>query len=114
MEADLDLPVLKGMRRVHALNFFEHRGAIWVKWKQYMTSETWSTPVNVIPPKDLPRVAQWRPLPRMQQFADAKCMHAWVDKFESNLAHSGDLELHQADLNSLRAVIDRRDPKYTT
>ena len=48
MEDDLPLPDLKRLRRVHALNFFTHRGAVFVKWKHYMTSDTWSRPVCVI------------------------------------------------------------------
>ena len=56
MEADLGLPVLKGLRRVHAVNFFTHQRAVFVKWKHYLTSDTWSRPVMLIAPADVEKV----------------------------------------------------------
>ena len=68
MEADLDLPDLKGMRRVHVINFFTYQGAVLVKWKHYMSSDVWSKAVCVVPAADVPRVAAWHPTVRPKQF----------------------------------------------
>ena len=88
--ADLYLPVLKGLLRVHAVNLFTHRGAVFVKWKHYLTSEKWSNPVMLIPAADVVRVASWRPSIRPRHLAAKERMHAWVDKFEINLTHCHD------------------------
>ena len=55
-----DIPPLVHLHRVHAVNFFRSNG-IWVKWKLYMTSEEWSSPVLLIPSHEMPLIAAWRP-----------------------------------------------------
>ena len=47
------LPEMTRLGRIHVLNFFRD-GGIWVKWKQYMTSESWSKPILLIPESDIP------------------------------------------------------------
>ena len=42
MEADLNLPILKCLRRVHVVDFFTYQGAVLVKWKHDMSSDKWS------------------------------------------------------------------------
>ena len=112
MEADLDLPVLKGLRRVHTVNFFTHQGAVYVKWKHYMTSETWSKPVLMVPRNGVARVADWRPPVRPRSFDAQNRMHAWIDKFETNLAHSASYTKHKPELDTLRQIIDGKIPEY--
>ncbi len=58
MEWGPGLPDMTRLSRIHVLNFFRD-GGIWVKWKQYMTSDTWSAPVLLIPESDIPNVAKW-------------------------------------------------------
>ena len=114
MEADLGLPVLKGMRRVHVINFFTYQGAVLVKWKHYMSSDVWSKAVCVVPAADVPRVAAWRPtvLPNKLEHKDR--MHTWVDKLETNLSHSADaFRQHKPSLDILRDTIDGKLPAYT-
>ena len=48
MKGDLDLPTIIGLQRVHVVNFFTYQGAVYVKWKHYLTSETWSRLVLMI------------------------------------------------------------------
>ena len=55
-----DLPPLVGMARVHAICIFRHNG-IWVKWKQYLTSEEWSRPMKLLPQHEMTTIAAWRP-----------------------------------------------------
>ena len=111
--ADLDLPVLKGLRRVHAVNLFTHKGAIFVKWKHYLTSEQWSHTACLIPAGDVSRVASWRPSVRPRRFAEPARMHAWVDKYETKLAHSHDaFQKHKPELDILRQTIDGKLPEY--
>ena len=113
MEADLDLPALKGLRRVHVVDFFTHRGAVFVKWKHYMTSETWSRPVVMIPCSGVSRVANWRPPVRPRTFEARERMHAWIDKFEMNLAHSNaSYTKLKPELDTLRQTIDGAIPEY--
>ena len=58
--ARFDMPAMIHLNRVHAINFYRPNG-IWVKWKQYMTSEEWSSPVLLIPSHEIPLIAAWRP-----------------------------------------------------
>jgi hypothetical protein len=108
------LPEMGRLGRIHVLNFFRDNG-IWVKWKQYMTSETWSKPVLLIPEHDIPRVAMWRPAQKQQVFkkkkADAKL--SWLNKFEVSLADaSWTVEKHAAALNDLRDIVNSNTPLY--
>ena len=113
MEDDLDLPVLMGLRRVHTVNFFRYRGAVFVKWKHYMTSPTWSKPVMVIPPSRVSQMARWRPPVVPKRFDHRDRMHAWIDKFEMNLAHSHDAYTkHKLELDTLRQTINGELPEY--
>ena len=111
--ADLDLPVLKGLRRVHAVNLFTHRGAVFVKWKHYLTSEKWRNPACLIQPAGVSRVASWRPAVRPRHFEARDRMHAWVNKFETNLAHSHDeYTKHKPQVDILCQTIDGHLPEY--
>ena len=49
MKNQLKLPTMIGLRRVHAMDFFTYQGAVYVKWKHYMTSDKWSRSVLMIP-----------------------------------------------------------------
>ena len=115
MEKDHNLPVQKGIRKVHALICFTHQGAVCVKWKQYLTSDTWCKPVILIPPSGVPAVARWRPPVRTRSFEGRDRMHAWIDKYETKLAHSHDAYTkHKADLDTLRQTIDGGLPEYSS
>ena len=114
MEADLHLPEMKRLRHVHVLNFFTHGGAVYVKWKQYMTSDTWSTPVIMVPPADVSRVALWRPPVRPKRFPNKGRMQSWLNRFEESLAHSHDAYTqHKPKLDILRQTIDGELPEYS-
>jgi len=113
MEDDLDLPVIIGLRRVHTVNFFTHQGAVFVKWKHYMTSTLWSRPVLMIPQSRVPQVARWRPPVRARHFEHRARMDAWIDKFETNLAYSHDsYTKHKPELDILRQTINGELPEY--
>ena len=113
MDVDLKLPRFKGLRRVHVVNFFRYQGAVYVRWKHYMTSEEWSRPRLLIPSSDVPKVANWRPKVRPKKFELRDRMLAWVDKFETNLAHSHDsYEKYKPELDMLRQTIKHELPEY--
>jgi len=105
-----DIPPLHGLARVHCVNIFRNRG-IWVKWKQYMTSESWSRPVLLIPPHEMPALVAWRPDQVVQEWSpnDQTSKLAWVNKLESILS---DTSQYGADMNFLRQVIRREQPFF--
>lgn len=106
------LPEMTRLGRIHVLNFFRD-GGIWVKWKQYMTSGTWSKPILLIPESDMPRVAAWRPAQRQQCFKQASTKLAWLNKFEVSLADANwSLHKHSDALAQLRALVNSRAPWY--
>ena len=76
-----------------------------------MTSDTWSKPVILIPPSGVYAVAMWRPPVRPRSFEARDRMHAWLDKYETKLAHSHDAYTkHQPGLDILRKTIDGHYP----
>ena len=98
--------------RIHVLNFFRD-GGIWVKWKQYMTSETWSKPFLLIPESDIPRVAAWRPAQRQQCFKNPSSKLAWLIKFEVSLADATwSLQKHTDAIAHLRDIVNSKAPLY--
>ena len=108
------LPEMTRLGRIHVLNFFRD-GGIWVKWKQYMTSETWSQPFLLIPESDIPMVAAWRPAQRQQVFKNPSSKLAWLNKFEVSLADATwSLDKHSDALGSLRDIVNSKDPFYQT
>ena len=79
-----------------------------------MSSDTWSTPVIVIPPADVSRVALCCPPVRRKHFPHLGRMHAWIDKFEQSLAHSHDAYTkHKPELDILRQTINGELPEYS-
>lgn len=67
----------------------------------------------VIPPSDVSRVATWRPPVRTRRFEARERMHAWINKFETNLAHSHDeCTKHKPELDTLRQTIDGELPEF--
>ena len=86
---------------------------IFVKWKHYMTSTTWSRPVLTIPPSRVPQVARWRTPVRARHFEARDWTHAWIDKFETNLAYSHDsYTKHKPELDILRQTTNGELPEY--
>ena len=99
------LPEMRQLQRIHGLNFFRSNG-IWVKWKQYMTSEAWSNPVLLISQEEIPRVAMWRPVVHTLRFKEAHKKLAWLDKFEMALVDATWCkDKHSADLKELRDIV---------
>ena len=113
--ATLQLPEFVGMRRAHCLNVFRERGAIWVKWKQYMTSDSWSRPLCIVRPSLVQRIASFRPAQRQQAFKPTHTAHllSWLDKFAASLADShNSIEKHRGDIDWIRSVILGRRKEY--
>jgi hypothetical protein len=54
------MPAISKLRNVHCLNIFRNRG-IWIKWKQYMTDDTWSRPILLVPPEKMQAFGALRP-----------------------------------------------------
>lgn len=106
------MPEFRNLRTVHAINIFR-RGGIWVKWKQYMTCDTWSTPVLLIPPHQIPVVARFVPDRVTQSFEKRAAMLAWIDKFECSLSDAQQtIETRRACVEWLRRVVRNEHPVY--
>ena len=111
-----DIPPLVHLSRVHAVNFFRSNG-IWVKWKQYMTSEEWSTPVLLIPPHEIQSIAAWRPQVTPHQYSDMdqRGKMTWLEKFEAQMHDaSGTADHVRADIRHLKDVIAGKMSMYQT
>ena len=111
----LQLPAFVGMRRVHCLNVFRAQGGIWVKWKQFMTSESWSTPLCMVSPALVQRIASFRPAQRPQAFSakHREELLRWLDKFAASLADAHNtIEKRRSDIDWIRSVILGRREEY--
>ena len=113
----LQITPFVGFRLVHCMNIFRKPTGIWVKWKQYLTCETWSKPVLIVPADRMRLIAEWRPAPVVQKL-ETKALAAlllWLDKFEVALSDgSRELNERRADLHRLRSIVRRENPAYTT
>ena len=87
------------LERVHTIHIFRQQGCVCVKWKQYMTSDSWSRPIVLIPPHLMQTVAALRPQRVPQAFrADFVTANlAWLQTLEVMLAESGSGN-HREDL----------------
>ena len=106
------LPNFKRLRNVHAINVFR-QGGIWIKWKMYLTDQTWSRARLLVPPGDVRRIAALRPaeIPIFFQRATRSAMHSWLERLASFLdGLPGDvLRARRAHLEWLHAVVDGRE-----
>ena len=115
---DFGIPPCQGLRNIHTMNVFYHNGhGIYVKWKQYMTSEEWSAPVLLLPEHRMAEFARFRPRQVEQTFRkrnldEQSLMTAWLDKFETSLREE-QRQKHAQDTKWLRRIINRQDPVYT-
>ena len=110
-----DIPPLVGMARTHAICFFRSNG-IWVKWKQYLTSEEWSRPVMLLAQHEMAEVAAWLPESTPLGFSDKEKQKklAWLDKLEILLADaSGQADARRGDMEYLRLLINGMLPCFT-
>ena len=106
LNADCDIPKASGLRNVHCINVFRQRGCIWIKWKQYMTSQVWSDPVLLIQSHRFAPIAAWRPVSIGLCLQNLERRRAWLGKFEVLLAQRArSTDLHAADLRWLRDAI---------
>jgi len=106
-----------GFRLVHCMNIVRKPTGIWVRWKQYLTCETWSKPVLVVSPDMVRLIAAWRPARVPQRFKQEPLanMQSWMDKFEVALTDgSRELNERRTDLHRLRNIIKQENPAYTT
>ena len=113
MKEQCDLPHIKHIDRVHAINVFRQHGCICIKWKHYLTSDSWSRPIVIAPPHLMPDVAAWRPQHVVQAFQPATVTAhvSWLHKFEMMMADSGSGD-HTADLERLRRIVLQTDDQY--
>ena len=113
METALNTPRPTHLYRVHAINVFRHRGAIMMKWKQYLTSESWSKPVLLIPPHLFDQYKTYRP-PRVPK----AFKKTFVGLFESWLLHLQTMlndrkgSNHAEDIEALKNCVQKTDGRY--
>ena len=63
MGVDAELPRMHGndRHRIHVFNIFRHTTGIYIKWKQFMTDDTWSRPVLLVGRRRMQLVASMLP-----------------------------------------------------
>ena len=115
-EKAIGLPRTQHMQRVHGINIFRQHGGVYMKWKQYLTSEGWSRPILLLPNHLFPVAKNWYPdlVPKGFEMADASSKNMWLNKLEVAMADNADyFEKHRVDIQSLRDTIAGRLPQYT-
>ena len=70
MEGTNNFPRFHRLHHVHTLNIFRDHGGIYVRWKQYMTDEAWSSSILLVPSSRTdPRMSHVCPCSRVKQKA---------------------------------------------
>ncbi len=73
---------LHGLGQVHAVEIFRSKG-VYIKWKQWMTDEEWSSPVLLVSEQDMQPFAAFRPNSHTMQFPNqGQPILQWISKFE--------------------------------
>ena len=99
------LPALHGLHNCHAFQIFR-AGGVHLRWKQYMTDETWSKSIVLVEPHHVPTLAAWRPEAIAPELAGKQAMLAFADKLELFLADTHQsLEKYKGALHALRGTM---------
>eukprot|EP00438_Fugacium_kawagutii_P012703 Skav222707 [mRNA] locus=scaffold402:633342:633950:- [translate_table: standard] len=72
-------------RNVHALRLELDDGGLWVKWKQYVTDETWSKPRLLVEPDRIATYGRIRPPLIAHDFEDKNKYYNFLDRLEALL-----------------------------
>ena len=102
----VSVPQLHGLHHCHAFQVFRS-GGIHLRWKQYMTDETWSRSIVMVQPHDVARLALWRPEVYIPKFSERSKMMSFADRIELFLADSHHtLESYKGAIQDLRSTIE--------
>ena len=107
---------MKYLHRVHLINVFRTADGIYIKWKQYLTSDQWSKPVLILPRHLFAAMRVWYPDQIKLAFDknDAQAKNLWLDKLEVALADSVLLAKYKRDIDDLRRVLRMESPEYNS
>ena len=109
----LGAPHIKHLARVHAICIFRHSGAVMIKWKQYLTSPSWSRPIMLIPPHLVAAYKDYRPprLPKAFKKEFVSSHMTWLLNLQTLLAgRQGDN--HDGDIDSIKRMVLKSDTQY--
>ena len=115
MGKDADLPRIHGndLPRIHVFNVFRHTTGIWIKWKQFMTDDTWSRPVLLVGRRRMKSIASMLPANVQPNFKANAEMMSWSQKLEETLVDQLPSRPAIKDgIEWFRAVINRTLPEY--
>ena len=115
MGSDAELPRIHGndFPRIHVFNVFRNHGGIWIKWKQYMTSDTWSHPVLLVGPRKMTSIAAMVPANVKPEFQAHAEMMSWSRKLEETLVDQlPSMPGLKRGIEWFRDVINRTLPEY--
>jgi len=105
---------IRRLRNVQSYELFRTEAGIFVKWRQWMTDEHWSRPVQLLRRQDMDIVQDMRPseLPHKFSAQDASGMLSFLEKLEALLMASGEDRSQQ--LAWLRRVINHQEPSLSS
>ena len=104
------LPSIAKLHFVHAVNIFRMPQGIFMKWKQYVTDEIWSTPVCIVQARQMRYIAA-RPVQKRFSMRDE--MLAWLGKYTNYLADmQGSYNLHKQGIQWLEKVIKHEHQEF--
>ena len=107
------LPSISKLHFVHAMNIFRMPQGIFMKWKQYVTDEIWSTPVCIVQARQMRHIAALCPSPVQKKFAMRDEMLAWLGRYTNYLSDMhGTYDLHKQGIKWLENVIKHEHQEF--
>ena len=101
------------MTRIHVFNVFRNHGGIWIKLKQYVTSDTWRHPVLLVGPRKMTSIAAMVPANVKPEFQAHAEMMSWSRKLEETLVDQlPSMPGLKRGVEWFRDVINRILPEY--
>jgi hypothetical protein len=100
----------KKLRNVHDLKLFRDATGIFAQWKQWLTDETYSRPVLLVPSDQMAAIADTCPVPIPHKFPPLQHSQitSWLQKLHMHLQATGQADECRQRMDWLHAVVNQR------
>ena len=101
----------KSLRNTHDYEVFRAHNGIFIRWKQWLTCETFSKPVHLLTTEQMRNIGRLRPavIPNSFSDSDNALISSWLDKLQAHLAASNASDQRGPEIAWLRRVLTQSE-----
>jgi hypothetical protein len=102
----------KRLRNSHDYEVFRTHEGIFIRWKQWLTCETYSKPVHLLTTEQMRNIGRLRPTVIANSFSDSDIglISPWLDKLQAHLAASNAADQRGPEIAWLRRILKQSEP----